>query len=71
MSHVPDRVEMRIRFGCGFIFGAIAAAIIGMRVITGWSIEFGLGVALVASLTGLLARRHGDDFWKSLFWWLP
>ncbi len=65
-----DRFEKRLRFVCGFLFGGIIAfAQIGMRVTAfgGWS---GSAVGLTAVVSGWLAIRFGDDFWRSVVdWW--
>ena len=61
-----DRFEKRLRFLCGFLFGGIIAfAQIGMTVTAsgGWS---GAAIGLAAVVSGWLAIRFGDDFWRSV-----
>ena len=68
-----DPFEQRLRFGCGFLFGAGAGFLIGMEVAALFSAVFWLCVAAMACVSGFLAMRNGDEFWRSLSdgfrWW--
>lgn len=73
--HPPDPQEKRLRFGCGFVAGLVAALLSStvLLFLEGYSaLAFCLGVALVF---GLLAMQFGDRFWFTLgesrwwFWW--
>ncbi len=56
--------EKRLRFGCGFIFGAG----IGLFYIARYVYDFNglvrLGVFGIALVCGFLALRFGDAFWR-------
>jgi hypothetical protein len=57
-----------IRFGCGFIMGAVIwFALIGLSRF--WFPVVGLGV-MCGVLFGWLAVRHGERFWHKLGKWL-
>jgi len=70
----PDRLEKRIRFGCGFIAGALLGLIAAGAVVPDSRrvlLAVGAGTAL---LFGGLAVRYGNRFWYGLrhllwFWW--
>ena len=70
----PDDLEKRIRFGCGFIVGAILGFIGTLLAFPDHlpgSLLVGAGVAL---LFGVLAVRYGDRFWYGLrhvLWFWP
>jgi hypothetical protein len=69
-DHVPDRVEKRIRFGCGFLFGGLLGFFVAVRSIAenaGAVLAVALGIAVVCAL---LAVRYGDRFWYALREWL-
>ncbi len=64
--------EKVTRFGCGFVFGAFAAAL----AVWTWSLLNGLhllaAVAGFGLICGMLAVRFGDKFWHSIpKWWWP
>ena len=63
-----SRYALRVRFGCGFVFGGVVGA---------WNaLDHGASPATVVALaalgglvSGLLARQLGDRFWYSLHFW--
>ncbi len=69
-DHVPDRAEKGIRFGCGFLAGAVFGGL--------WAVNLAADdLAVVLLLAGslalvfaVLAVRHGDRFWHALGRWL-
>lgn len=72
--HIPDRGEKGVRFGCGFLLGAvlgfIGAAFNGAGTVRVAALVAG-GAAV---LGGTLAVRYGDRFWyalRHLFWFWP
>jgi hypothetical protein len=65
----PDRLEKRIRFGCGFLLGCLVAAGALMTLIGGYII---VASCLAAGLLlGYLAMKFGDSFWERVTRWLP
>ena len=65
----PTPFELRLRFACGAVFGALVTAwslfsIVGPSVLTAVA-----GIAVGGLGGGLLARRHGDPFWFGLRRW--
>ncbi len=66
----PDARELRLRFGCGAIFGSLVGATCAFQL--GSSTVTGLVLAALigGSIAGTLARHFGDRFWSSLRWWL-
>jgi hypothetical protein len=72
-SRQPDREEKILRFGCGFLMGALIAFVAGFSSAAidgfGW-ISFIVASAIVF---GVLALLFGDRFWHHLFglfrWW--
>ncbi len=72
MKEPPDGLGKSIRFGCGFLFGAVAGAgAFPILVPAEWQ-----WIALVAGVTalicGFLALRWGEDFWSWIAdygWW--
>ena len=69
----PDTLEKGIRFGCGFLFGLLAA-IGGGFVYLGWRAQYiAAGCLLGGLLCGYAAMRFGDRFWAGLsrWWWAP
>jgi hypothetical protein len=69
----PDRLEKKIRFGCGFVFGVFSAALssFAASLYNGWylvALLVGIGI-----IFGFLAMRYGDKFWHSVpdWWWPP
>ena len=71
----PDRLEKRIRFGCGFLFGLLVAGAI-TRLLSVFTVNgyYGLAVFVGAGVAfGWLAMRYGDEFWlglRDLWRWL-
>jgi len=51
----PDRLELVIRFVCGFL---VASYLVG-RLVGGWGVLAGL-------VAGVLAACYGDAFWFAL-----
>ena len=66
----PDTQEKVIRFGCGFVFGALLVA--GSSIT--WSLAshyYYVAAAIIVGMSfGLLALRYGDAFWGRLSHWL-
>ncbi len=56
----PDRLELVIRFVCGFLF---ASYLVGRLV--------GGGGVLAGLVAGVLAARYGDAFWYALARFFP
>ena len=71
MTQEPDKLEKVIRFGCGALIGLAIGLLIALRLI--FSIELGIAAIISVALAvvcGLLAVKHGDEFWYSLKGWL-
>ena len=71
-SPEPDPFEKRLRFGCGFLFGGLIAFIIALREFVAYTGLFWATIAAVAIISGILAVRYGDEFWRrvsDLFHW--
>ncbi len=71
MIQEPDNLEKVIRFGCGALIGLAIGFLITLRFIL--SIELGFAAVIsvaLAGICGLLAVKHGDEFWYSLKDWL-
>jgi hypothetical protein len=68
-GHKPDRLEKQIRFGCGFVFGALVGFFAALRAFaeTVGVLAVTMGVAVTCAL---LAVRYGDRFWYSIRQWL-
>lgn len=66
----PDATELRLRFACGAVLGALAG------IVTAWQLGFDsmhaaiITAAVASVIAGLLARHFGDSFWASVRWWL-
>ncbi len=64
-----DAFEKRLRFGCGLILGGIAS-LTGLLVIAHWVNDFSapIGLAMFGTtiLSGFLAMRYGDAFFRAL-----
>ena len=66
----PDTLEKRIRFGCGFTFGAGAAVL--WLLFSSWRGYYILAACLaLALICGYAAVKLGDRFWHDNPWWLP
>ena len=65
----PDAFEKRLRFGCGFVFGALVAFLVALRELAAFTATFWAVVAGVAVIFGFLAMRHGDEFWRGISDW--
>jgi len=65
----PDSSEKRLRFGCGFLFGAFVAFLIGLRELKAFTGTFWTVVIGVAFIFGYCAMRQGDEFWHDLSQW--
>lgn len=62
----PDNFEKGIRFGCGFLFGAVLAFFLVLRTFTAITNTGWPPVLATAFASGLLAMRYGDAFWRLL-----
>lgn len=73
VSDKPDAAEKGIRFGCGFVFGAVASF---ASLVWFWPSDLSVMVIAlcgVGIVCGGLATWYGDAFWKWLArnsWWL-
>ena len=65
-ERVPDRLERRIRFGCGFVAGSILGVLGALYLLADNLFTCALLGAGVALLFGILAVRYGDRFWYGL-----
>jgi hypothetical protein len=65
----PDSSEKRLRFGCGFLFGALLAFLVGLRELEAFTGTFWAVVISIAFLFGIFAMRQGDEFWHGLSDW--
>jgi hypothetical protein len=68
-SHTPDGFEKRLRFGCGFSFGAVGGFFLALRALEAFTGTFWAVVIGLALLFGLGAMRYGDDFWHAMSKW--
>lgn len=65
----PDKLELRIRFVCGFLIGAFAGGTSQFALRAPSPLTAAL-LAVVAGLAGgVLARHYGDRFWSSVLRW--
>ncbi|MFN0080224.1 MAG: hypothetical protein ACKVY0_27475 [Prosthecobacter sp.] len=69
--HHPDAFEKRLRFGCGFSFGAVIAFFVGLRELEAYTGTFWAVVIGVALIFGFCAMCQGDEFWHGLSKWFP
>ena len=69
----PDSFEKRLRFGCGFVFGASVAVVVALQWLATFTGTFWAVAAGVAVVFGLLALRYGEGFWQRVpdwfGWW--
>ena len=65
----PDSFEKRLRFGCGFVLGAVVAFFVIARVATVFTDTSWAVIAGVAVVFGFLAMRYGDAFWRGVSEW--
>lgn len=65
----PDAFEKGLRFGCGFVFGAVVAFLVIAREVAAFTGTFWAAVAGVAVVLGFLAMRYGDEFWRWISEW--
>ena len=67
---VPDRFELRVRFGSGALAGALLVTVLMARVSRASGRMLLMAAAAGALAGGLLARHYGDRFWRGLlrFW---
>jgi hypothetical protein len=65
-SAKPDSFEKRLRFGCGFVFGAGVAFFVALQALAAFTGTFWAVVAGVAVVSGLVAMRYGDHFWHAI-----
>ena len=67
----PDALEKGVRFGCGFLFGCLAA-VGGGFVYLGWKGQYIAAACLLGGVVcGIAATRFGDRFWIWLSRWFP
>lgn len=65
----PDRLEKQIRFGCGFLFGCVAA--VGILLASLWSAHGVIAWCVIAGLLGgYAAMKFGDAFWEKVLRWV-
>jgi len=69
-EHKPDAFERRVRFGCGFLFGAIVAISIAFALSLDFSATFWPVISGVAVFSGIITMRCGDSFWLRVARWL-
>ena len=68
----PDRLELRVRFACGALFGALTVGGTLLEVQVPSRAALALGTGAGALVFGLLARQFGNRFWLGLRrWFLP
>lgn len=67
----PDAFEKRVRFGCGFLFGAVMAFLVALREVAAFTGTFWAVVIAAAVVSGFAARRYGDEFWHQISKWWP
>ena len=65
----PDSFEKRLRFGCGFVFGASVAVVVALQWLATFTGTFWAVAAGVAVVFGLLALRYGEGFWQRVSDW--
>ncbi len=64
----PDRMEKKIRFGCGFVLGCAAA--VGGLLSSVWTGRVIAAIVLAGGLIGgYAAMRWGDRFWEIVCRW--
>jgi len=63
---VPDRFELRLRFGAGALAGALGVPAPVARVSAASAGVLVIAAAAGALTGGLLARYYGDRFWRGL-----
>ncbi len=71
MTNEPDAFEKRVRFGCGFSFGAGVFFLVALREIGEFTGGFWVFVISAAILCGVVALRYGDEFWRQITRWFP
>jgi hypothetical protein len=64
----PDRLEKRIRFGCGFLFGFVSAVGALLSSLSSGR-EIAVWVLIAGLICGYVAMRWGDRFWDGLRRW--
>ncbi len=66
-SPEPDKLELGIRFGCGFIFGVGVAGYFSLRGLGGELVYALIGIGVFATICGVLVVKMGDRFFHSLW----
>lgn len=69
-SPEPDSFEKRIRFGCGFVIGALIAFFFALSEFAAFTSTFWAVVVGVAIVFGFLAMRYGNGFWRVVSEWV-
>ncbi|MDY6897890.1 MAG: hypothetical protein SWZ49_07390, partial [Cyanobacteriota bacterium] len=65
-----NRAQFTARFGCGFIFGILAAIALGIAI-EAQTIAGLLAIIFISAVVcGLLSAAFGDKFWHWLAFWL-
>jgi hypothetical protein len=64
-----DAFELRVRFGVGFVVGALIGAASVLQLGDASMSALGSAALGVGVVVGLLARYYGDRFWYALRWW--
>ena len=69
----PDALDKGIRFGCGFLAGALIAFFILIQMVAHLSGAFWVAVVGSALVFAFIAMRYGDGAWEALVrflrWW--
>ena len=68
-SPKPDSFEKGLRFGCGFVFGALVAVVVALQWLATFTGTFWAVAAGVAVVFGFLALRYGEGFWQRVSDW--
>ena len=68
-SPEPDSFEKRVRFGCGFMFGAIMAFSVVVRAVASFTGIVWAAVGFSGIVFGFLAMRQGNRFWRGISDW--
>jgi hypothetical protein len=66
----PDRFELGLRFAFGAVAGGFLAGALLLRFPRILPVVIIAGTGVGALVGGLLARHHGDRFWRALRGWI-
>ncbi|WP_206171074.1 hypothetical protein [Phragmitibacter flavus] len=67
--HEPDFFEKCVRFVCGFVLGAGVGLLVALRDFDASGLTLWLVVGGMAVVSGVVAVKYGDDFWRSVMKW--